>query len=196
MGIFGLLFYGIWIYFIGSALERAWGTVNYAVFFIAVTFVAGICLEMGGLLTQSHFLVDNWLPMAGVTLAFCLLMPYETIILFIFPVQARVLGWIEMAIVFFTYASKSPLLGFFALAGCGVAWLWIDRGIATKSTFSSFRLRPVRPRAVKTRTARVGNVHQFEARDERSWRQKINPLEWWKRYQRRKQFERLMRGDE
>jgi len=179
-GIIGLLFYGIWVYFIGSALERAWGTVNFAVFFIAVSAVSGIAMELGAWLTHSHVFVDNWLPMAGVTLAFCLLMPHETILLFIFPVQARILGWIEMAIVFFTYAGRSPLLGFFALAGCGVAWLWINRGIASQSTFGSFRPR---------------SGHTFRPQDNRSWQQKINPLEWWKRYKRRKQFDRLMRGE-
>jgi len=181
-GIIGLLFYGIWIYFIGSALERAWGTVNYVVFFIAVSVVSGISLELGAMLTHSRLLVDNWLPMAAVTLAFCLLMPYVTILLFIFPVQARILGWIEMAIVFFTYASRSPLLGFFALAGCGVAWLWINRGIAAKSTFGSFH-----PRPISRRTSRP--------RERLPLMEKINPLEWWKRYKRRKQFERLMRGE-
>lgn len=183
-GIMGMLFYGMWLYFIGSALERAWGTVNYAVFFIVVTVVSGISMEIGALLTRHHLTVINWLPMAGVTLAFCLLMPEETIFLLFFPIRAKWLGWIEMAIVFFTYAGQSPLLGFFALAGCGVAWIWINRGLATSNNFGGFSVGN-----------RGSGRSRFRPQDHRTWKEKINPIEAWKRHKRRKQFDRLMRGD-
>jgi membrane associated rhomboid family serine protease len=176
--IIGMLLYGLWIYFIGSALERAWGTFNYAIFFIAVTLISGLSMEIGALLLHTGNIVNNWLPLTGVTLAFCLLMPYETIILFIFPIQARWLGWLEMAIVFFTYAARSPLLGFFALAGCGVAWVWIKRDIA------HINIR------------RGSSPRRFRPHEQLTWKEKINPFEMWKRHKRRKQFERLMRGDE
>ncbi|MEO6909060.1 MAG: DUF1751 domain-containing protein, partial [Abditibacteriaceae bacterium] len=135
-GIIGMLFYGFWLYFIGSALERAWGTVNYAVFFVVVSVVSGVAMEIGTLITHIHSVpINNWLPLAGVTLAFCLLMPEETIYLLFFPIKAKWLGWLEMVIVFFTYGGISPLLGFFALAGCGVAWIWINRGLASTNRF-------------------------------------------------------------
>lgn len=181
--IIGLLFYGLWLYYIGSVLESAWGTVNYAIFFLAVTLVSGISLEIGSMLTHTAIMADNWLPLSAVTLAFCLLMPDETIILLIFPIQARWLGWIEMAIVFFFYAQKSPLMGFFALAGCGVAWLWVNRNVAHYTGRGSW--------AGSSGAAR----HTFHMQDHRTWKEKINPVELWKRRQRRKQFDRLMRGD-
>lgn len=183
-GILGMLFYGMWLYFIGSALERAWGTFNYAIFFVVVSVVSGISMEIGALLTHSILFIDSWLPLAGVTLAFCLLMPNETIILLIFPIQAKWLGWLEMAIVFFTYAGHSPLLGFFALAGCGVAWIWVNRGLANVSSFGRFNAG-----------YRGSGGHRFRPHDSRTWQEKINPIEIWKRHKRRKQFDRLMRGD-
>jgi membrane associated rhomboid family serine protease len=175
--IIGMLLYGLWIYCIGSALERAWGTLNYAIFFVAVTVVSGLSMEIGALLLHTGIAINNWLPLAGVTLAFCLLMPYETIILFIFPIQARWLGWLDMIIVFFVYAGRSPLLGFFALAGCGVAWIWIKHDIA------HINIR------------RGSSGRRFRPHEQRTWKEKINPFEIWKRHKRRKQFERLMKGD-
>lgn len=183
-GIFSLLFYGLWLYFIGSALERAWGTFNYAIFFVVVTVVSGISMEIGALITHQILFIDNWLPLAGVTLAFCLLMPYETIILLIFPIQARWLGLLEMVIVFFTYAGHSPLLGFFALAGCGVAWVWVNKGLASVTGSAGFSVGN-----------RGSGGRTFRPQDHRTWKEKINPIEVWKRHKRRKQFDRLMRGD-
>lgn len=184
-GIFGLLFYGMWLYFIGSALERAWGSFSYGIFFVVVSVVSGLSMELGAALTHTGMMVDGWLPLAGVTLAFCLLMPEETIYLLFFPVQAKWLGWLEMAIVFFTYAGRSPLLGFFALAGCGLAWLWIKNrwsDIAGRASFGgSYR--------------GSSSGRSFRPQDHRTWQEKINPIETWKRHKRRKQFDRLMRGD-
>jgi membrane associated rhomboid family serine protease len=183
-GIIGMLFYGLWLYFIGSALERAWGTFNYAIFFVVVSVVSGIAMEIGALITQHDLVIDNWLPLAGVTLAFCLLMPDETIFLLIFPIRAKWLGWLEMVIVFFTYAGTSPLLGIFALAGCGVAWFWVTNRIPDKTGSAGFRTGN-----------RGSGGRSFRPHDPRSWKEKINPIEIWKRYKRRRQFDRLMRGD-
>jgi len=183
LGIINMLFYGLWLYFIGSALERAWGTFNYAIFFVVVSVVSGISMEIGALLTHSMLFIDSWLPLAGVTLAFCLLMPEETIFLLFFPIKAKWLGWLEMVILFFTYAGHSPLLGLFALAGCGVAWIWVNRGLANVNNFGGLRV------------GNRGSGHRFRPHDSRTWKEKINPVEIWKRYKRRKQFDRLMRGD-
>ena len=184
LGIINMLFYGFWLYFIGSALERAWGTTKYAVFFVVVTFVSGLSMEIGAQLTGSRLLVDSWLPLAGVTLAFCLLMPEETILLLFFPIKAKWLGLLEMVIVFFTYAGHSPLLGFCALAGCGVAWLWVNNRIPGSTGKTGFNIGN-----------RPGSGRTFKPHDPRSWKEKINPMEIWKRHKRRKQFDRLMRGD-
>ena len=91
--IIGVIFYGFWLFFVGGSLERSWGTRFYATYFFALAVISALGLTAGSFLVQIPVLVTNWLPLAAITLTWCLLNPNEVIRFnFLFPIQAKWLG--------------------------------------------------------------------------------------------------------
>jgi len=189
--IFGLLFYGLWLYFVGSSLERSWGTRFYGLYFAAMAAITASGMSLGAalLLHGSAFPIQPTMPLAALTVAFCMLNPDLEIRLWgIIPILAKWLAVGEVLILFFVHFSIHPLMGFFALSGCAASFLWVRTrawgGVQLYSTM------PVAPRRPKSR-AKLRIVPP----DDRSAPSNLNPLEWLARRRRKKQFERLMKDD-
>lgn len=179
VGIISLLFAGYWLWVAGGSLERAWGSVRFAVFFLAMSAISALGLFVGVVLwnllrPMSMFFPGAsglWFPLAGVTVAFGMMNP-EQVILFMFfiPLKLKYLALIDAAIVFFSYVA-APVVAVFALSGCAFAYWYVRVG----ASLSSYRSAPPRPRQAEV-------IRVFSRR-----RRFPNPLAWMKeRRERRK----------
>ena len=132
--IFGIIFGGLWLWWIGSSLERAWGTRRFAEFLLATTATTGIAVWLAGhfLLRVPFVLLGMTVASAAPTLAWCWLNRHQTVVFsFLFPIPALWLGWITLAFAWYQVGGMNgqPLLGLFALAGPALAWFWVRRGV-------------------------------------------------------------------
>jgi membrane associated rhomboid family serine protease len=201
--ILQMLFYGLFLYWIGSSLERSWGTRFYAIYFGAMSVISALGIALGYYVLQVQFdWAENWLPVAALTLTFCLLNPGEQISIWgVLPITAKWLAVAEVVIVFFLYAQNHahPLMGFFALAGCGAAYLWVrTRAWRDIATFS--RQRPTSSfRPTKEQLYSSGPLPRRRTKAQRPPKDDetlhLNPLDRLARWRRRRQFERLFEDD-
>ncbi len=169
-----LLVSGYMFWLFGGSLERSWGARDYVVFLLLITAAPAISLWVATLLTgQNVVLAGLWLPLAATVVAWAALNPFERLLFyFIIPLQARWLALVVVVLVLFSF--RPVLLGFFALAGCGVAW-WYARG-------GKYRLWQL------TRGGRRGTMPRVRER-----RVSLNPLDAVRRWKRKRQFMRLVK---
>lgn len=217
--ILGLLFNGLALWWFGGSLERAWSTRGYAAFWLAASALSALSMSLGALLFHVPMLwVGSYFPLTAVILAWALLNPEQTIMLYgIIPLKAKYLGLGEVLILFFTHAAPSLLMGFFALGGCAFAFCWV-RFFASSSSFSSLggsRSLGGYPAPPRTDTffggaGKASGKPSSSGRgaggakrpkkiltpldDKHSWKD-LGPLAAYQRYRRRKQFERLLDDD-
>jgi membrane associated rhomboid family serine protease len=184
--VIGMIFYGLALFFIGGSLERSWGSRFYALYFLAMTIITALGLTLGAFLLRAPVAVSNWMPIAALLLAWCLLNPNEEVRFYFFiPIKARFLALIEVVIIFFTYTQFHPLMGFFALSGCAASFAWVYYRPWSEMGHYTTRRQP------RSRVVRPGD----RPKDDRFTLKDLNPLERIARYRRRKQFERLMKDD-
>ncbi len=97
------------LYFFGGSLERAWGSAKFLLFFFLSGIVPGLVI-----MALSSFMVAGGLfyGMVGgfvsIVVAFATLSPYATVILFIFPLQAR---WLAVLAVLLELFGRSGFYG-------------------------------------------------------------------------------------
>lgn len=180
-GIYDVVLGGYMLWLFGGSLERAWGSRRFAWFLAAVTVITSGSLWVGSLLLDTPTLLSGlWLPLSALVVAWCLMNLTAVVLLFfVLPIQARYLAWLDVALTYFGYGSAfGPWLAFFALAGCGFAYLYL-RGLP-RGAF--FRTRPSQPSPSR-------RPLEFDAsgRPPRSW----NPLALLERWQRKRRFMRL-----
>lgn len=182
-----LLFYGLVMWWVGGSLERSWGTRFFAIYFGLMAIISALGLSAGAAtLGVTSLNVDNWLPLAALVVAWCMLNPNQEIRLWgVIPILAKWLALGEVLLIFFGYAQMHLLLGFFALFGCAASFLWVrTRGWHDIHLYSSM---PARQRARKPKRPRRDD--DFSLRD-------LNPLDRLARARRKKQFQRLFEDDE
>lgn len=137
-------FANYWLWIVGGTLERSWGSRSFIKLFAGVTVATSMGVWLGSLLlgalrlepVLNVELSSLWLPLAGLTIAWCLLNPEQIVLLgFVLPIPGRVLMWITVAFVYFGFAMgyRTPWLAFFALSGAGVAYAYTRRRIAYRS---------------------------------------------------------------
>jgi membrane associated rhomboid family serine protease len=174
--------YMLWLF--GGSLERAWGTPRFLKFFAAVTVITSGSVWIGSrLLHTPGALVGLGLPLSALVVAWCL-MNWEATVLFCFvlPIPARYLIWIDVGLTFFDYGvDYDPWLAFFALAGCGFAYLYL-RGLP-----QWFPIRVQRPSRSQPRSRPLEFDGPARPRPRKSW----NPVTLFQRWQRKRRFKRL-----
>jgi len=177
-----VFFSGLILYWFGGSLERTWGPPRYVRFVAAATMVSALGFGLGYQVVDVPVpLVGLWLPVAAVTLAWCLLHPESFIYLwFVIPVKGKWLMWFELGALFFRYGFVHPLLGLFALAGCGYAYLSV-RGWAW--------WRPARP-APRSRS-RFGTLELNDKPRRPTLKRTWNPFARFERWRRKRRFMRL-----
>ena len=130
--LFGMLFGGMWMWWVGSSLERSWGSRTFAAFIAATTLLTGLAAWTLALALRAPFVLYGLtVATAAPTLAWCWINRRETIVFsFFFPIPALWLGWITLAFAWYSLstASGNPFLGVAALAGPAAGWWWTTRG--------------------------------------------------------------------
>lgn len=130
--LIGLLFGGLWAYWIGGSLERSWGTRAFLTFLIATSALTALTLWLGGALLGVPVRAQGlWLAIAAPTIAWCVVNAREVIRFYaIIPVPAPILAWLTVALTWFqvSMGSGSPFVGAFALSGCAAAYWYARSG--------------------------------------------------------------------
>ena len=185
-----LLFYGLMLWWVGGSLERSWGTRFYAIFFGLMSVITALGLSAGAFLSNRAVVLDNWLPLAALIVAWCMLNPNEEIRIWgIIPILAKWLALGEVLFIFFIYSDfggrMNLLTGMCALTGCAAAFAWVrTRAWHDIHLYSSM---PIRQPKIKKKKVRRD--------DDFSWRD-LNPLERMARARRKKQFQRLFEDED
>jgi membrane associated rhomboid family serine protease len=173
---------GYVFWWVGSSLERAWGSLEFGVILFALTVVGAVAHTVGTVVTGLPVpLAGLSVPLASVFIAWCMVNPEATVLfMFVVPLQARILGYLDLALLYFT---TGPILGLFALVAPLVAWWYAVRGR---------RLRRLGWTMPSFGSGGSGSaVRQSHRR--RSLGERLNPFAWYARKKRRREFERLMR---
>lgn len=129
-----ILFY--WMYSICGAMEERLGPVKLWIAFFAFTFFAALSVFLGYFLIsfgQAPFNVSlsgPYLGVAALTVAWAAIYPDSVIrLFFLIPIQAKWVAVIIAALVLFGYGNRAPIIGMFAVAPLGLAWMWGRRGL-------------------------------------------------------------------
>jgi membrane associated rhomboid family serine protease len=156
--IISLLFAGYWLWVAGGELERAWGTRGFSVFFFLMSAVTALGFYLGNLITgQPVELWGLWLPLAGVTIAFAMRNPEESILFFfVIPLKLKYLALIDVLLVFAAYGSGNLVMGIFALLGCAFSYLYVKRIREGFRGSASDRIIYVNPGSRKQSTGLMG----------------------------------------
>jgi membrane associated rhomboid family serine protease len=105
--IIGLLFDGVALFWLGSSLERSWGSGKYVFFVLSSGIIAGLVLLpqsiTGGAAPVFYGLVGSFV---AIPVAFAALNPYVTIMFWFIPMQARWLAAIIIAFELFANYGK------------------------------------------------------------------------------------------
>ena len=190
----GLLFYGLFLWFVGGSLERSWGTRFFAIYFFLMAIITAVGLTVCAMilrnsLPEMRISIDNTMPLAALFIAWCMLNPNLEVRLYgIIPILAKWMALGTVLIILFSYGRIHPLAGVFALSGCAASYWWVrTRAWRDIALYSSM---PYTPRPIKAKKPkRNRRDDDFSIRD-------LNPLERIARARRRKQFARLIEEDE
>ncbi|MHB0938689.1 MAG: rhomboid family intramembrane serine protease [Armatimonadota bacterium] len=135
-----------WIFWMfGGSLERSWGPRMFTIFLAGASAASVLVWTVGAVLFGANAIIGGpWLLLSAVIVAWAWLNPEETILfMFVLPMKAKWLGWLDIALLFFMFplgqgvnGAKLFVLGFFALGGVAVAyafaryhrdWAWVLR---------------------------------------------------------------------
>src|ERR1700687_2549978 len=123
----GIVWDAIVLYFFGGSLERSWGTARFLAFFFLSGIVAGLGVLIVSLLAGVE--VSPLVGMAGsfvaLVVAFAALNPYAPVLFFFFPMEARWLGVISIALeLFFNWGRYGSNIGALLAVGLVTLFAW------------------------------------------------------------------------
>lgn len=151
--LLSLIFVALWLWMVGGALERTWGSSRYGWFLVAVIGVTGLALATVGYFFNVAVPVSGfWLPLVGITWAWAKL-NHDRELLFwgLVPVKARWLAWIHAALVFGSYGRIHIIFGFASIIS--ILLVYFDWGKKRKYNRSAVnkekRLRRSRLKVIK-----------------------------------------------
>lgn len=179
-GIFGLIFFCLWLNFVGRPLEGSWGSSAFLWFWVIVTVAPVGAMWLTALLIHRSASPWPWLPLAALMVAWAMIEPEMTMLLFgLLPVKLKWLAAAAAVAVFGFHVQFGLVFGLAALLGLALAARWTPQWSARGFSLVQLSTRPRRRRA-------------RPLDDRPTWR-RLNPLEWIARARRRRQFERLMK---
>jgi len=121
-----MLLSGLWWWFMGSAMERFWGSKRFTAAWIALVVASALGIWLGFLLSGNYQAVlGGWyLPLAALTVAWSVTHQGQGVMLYgLVPVKSQWLAWISVAGVFLGYVGLNFFLALCALIGCGTGYL-------------------------------------------------------------------------
>jgi Der1-like family len=124
LGFLGLIFAAIWLYQVGHEVERELTSTKYALTLLSLVFLGAIFMLIGGFIFAANAPLYGAYPMvAAVTIMWATRNPNTIVMLIVFPIKAKWLGWVSAGIVFF---STLPQFAIFAAAPLALAWAFAD----------------------------------------------------------------------
>jgi uncharacterized protein len=165
------------LYFFGGSLERAWGSARFLFFFFLAGIVPGLVelalsFRTGG--TIFYGMVGGFV---GMVVAFAALQPYQTVLLFIFPLQAR---WLAALLVAYELFARTSIYGD-----------WLQAILAVGATVGFAYLFTVTRFSLRLPSGRRGP--SLRERIER-WQQRRRMREWQRRVSRAERPEDLFKN--
>lgn len=125
---FALFMFVFW--WIGSSLERSWGSLKFGRVFWVVTLGFAFSTWLGtAILTQNLQPLVTLAGLHGPELTLFVMWaamnPMASVLLFfVIPVQAR---WLALAMVLFSFVAAGPKFGLFAILVPVLGWFWVRR---------------------------------------------------------------------
>lgn len=176
----GLLFACYWLWIAGGSLERTWGSQKFGIFFFAIAGISAAGMFLGYRLTGIPVpLYGLWLPLAGVTVAFAMMDPEQTILFFmVIPMKLKYLAILDAAMVLYSYGQQNATMGICALAGCIASYLYVRR--PSSSGYRSSQ---------QDTSERIIRIYPHKRRFPN-----LNPFKWYHDYKERKRLERLFKN--
>jgi membrane associated rhomboid family serine protease len=115
-----------WLWTAGGALERSWGSRSFGLYFLGMSLISVLALAAGGFIAGKQLTAAGlWLPLAGLTVAFAVeYAQSEVRFLFVFPMKAKHLIPITVAICFIAYMKISIVVALCSLAGCAFSGVY------------------------------------------------------------------------
>jgi membrane associated rhomboid family serine protease len=164
------------LYFFGGSLERAWGSARFIIFFFLCGLVPGL-VELGLSVRTGGTLFFGMVGgFVGMVVAFAAMQPYQTVLLLIFPLQAR---WLAVISVAYELFARTPVYG-----GPLPAILAVGATVAFAYFFTVTRFRLRLPSGSRGPTLRE--------RIDR-WKQRRRMREWQRRASRAQRPEDLFK---
>ena len=147
--IVSTVFAALWLWFIGSSLERTWGSKRYRRFLLLAILITGLAFTGVKLLTgKSLATFGMWLPLTGITWAWSELFPDRELLFWgIMPIKARWLAWIHAALIFASYAHYDLLYALAAVSS--IVLVYWKEPAAGRGGKERRRVRRTRMRVVK-----------------------------------------------
>jgi membrane associated rhomboid family serine protease len=133
-GVAHLLFNMLGLYFLGTALERAWGARHFLLFYLICGAVAGLLFVLVGRLSHSNFFAGPLIGASGGVLALliacAILFPQFVVFLFIFPVPIRFAALLFTGLYLLNVISKGANAGgdLCHLGGMAAGFIWVIWG--------------------------------------------------------------------
>jgi membrane associated rhomboid family serine protease len=173
---FFLLLQILWLYFVGSIVERDHGSTKFLYLWLVISVVGAIPMSffktpLLGMLVPDAMLVTLWAtryPNMIVRLFMCI------------PVAAKWIGVLSVATVFFIYASTAELAvrGIMAILGCAVAFFYAKNLIPNLPYGLRHGTAFIKPKPTKAQVAREKEYYDdvFRREKEREERERLRKL--------------------
>ena len=130
--IVNLIFSGMWMWFVGSSLERSWGSARFAGFFFATSALFAVSISLAQTVLRLVGDLAIWglyPPLAGLTVAWCSLMPEQSVSIWWIPVKAKYLAIVVVLVLWFELGRLiGPLPALFGELSPLAAYLYVRYG--------------------------------------------------------------------
>lgn len=173
--LFWFLLSLLWLFFMGSAVEREIGAQRFLAVFFGFALFSGLILVLasqvvGGVPPQ----LGGLLPTSAITMIWAARNPEQSILLMmVIPLKGKFLAILTLVLVIFGIGASNPLVGLIAGLPLALAWFWASGKL------------PV-PYPVGVRAGRSRAERQAEERRHNEFQEAIR-----KRAQEREERERL-----
>ncbi|HEY1217951.1 MAG: rhomboid family intramembrane serine protease [Bryobacteraceae bacterium] len=131
-GILHILFNLLTLWFFGSQLERDWGTRQFLKFYFYCGIAAGVCVLVVNILLGYWGTVTLGASGAifGVLVAFAVMYPEQIVLLILFPIKAKYLVMIYVAVeLLLTFGPNTGVSTIAHLGGAAFGFLYLKRGL-------------------------------------------------------------------
>lgn len=130
LGVLWVLISLLILFQFGGSLERAWGSANFLVFFLAITLLQGLAFLAPYLLFQRTFpLAGLFIVNSALVTAWAALDPHMEVSFWGVPMRASVLAafWVGLVYVQYAWSTADPLLSLLCLASPAAAWIYVRK---------------------------------------------------------------------